>query len=469
MASSPQEVLVTCREHDVKAVGLHVTDIVGNWHRLTIPVSRLNEDSFEDGFAWAQPGLGRRRSEVSDVLLLPQPSTAYIEPLAELPTLGLLCAMHDPLTREELPEDPRGIALKAEKYARESGVADEILLALSVEFFLFDWPARGRAWRGPRRETAHDLMSQSGADDLSGSDLGFEGSRGAAKSPDNRLDDDLRNEMMHALLDCGVGVRSHRRASGDRCKSCFDLADESLVTSADHLMITKHVIRRLAQRLGKSATFMPLPAAGRQPAGLAARLSLLKHESCVLSGSDYAGLSDVGLHAIGGILRHAGALVALTNSTTNSYSRLSLAPGGLPQVAYSQSDQQAALRVPNQPLSKTKCLEFRPPDGICNPYLAFAGLLMAAVDGIQNKLHPGPALEPDPYSSGGGLATAVPRVPASLEAALAALEEDSEFLMRGDVLTPEVLDSWIEHKRFVDVQAVRAQPHPREVAAYFDA
>lgn len=458
MASSPQEVLVACREHDVKAVALHMTDILGVWHRLTIPVSRLNEESFEDGFAWTLNGLGARRGEVTDVLLLPKPSTAHIEPFTDLPTLSLLCAMHDPLTRDELPGDPRTIALKAEKYARESGVADETLFGLTVEFFLFDAPPRRRSPRAPRRAQDVDSLSDASIDNGAAQ-------RGALGV---RLDDDFRNEIMHALIDCGVGVKSHRQSRADRAKSSFELSEASLIVSADHLMITKHVIKRLAERTGKSATFMPMPQGNRQPAGLSTCLSLLKQENCVLSGSGYAGLSDVGLNAIGGILKHAAAIVALTNSTTNSYARLSARGGRLPQIAYSQSDLQAAVRVPNHQPGKTKCLEFRPPDAACNPYLAFAALLMAAVDGIQNKIHPGPALEPDPYHVGGDPSTSYAHVPSSFEESLHALEEDGEFLLRGDVLTPEVLQSWIEHKRMVDIQALRHQPHPHEVAAYYD-
>ena len=456
MASSPQEVLVACRQHDVKAVALHVTDILGSWHRLTIPVSRLNEESFEDGFAWTLHRPGQRRAEVSDVLLLPLPSTAFVEPLAGLPTLSMLCAMHDPLTREELPEDPRAIALKAEKYARESGVADEIMFALKVEFFLFDLPPHRRSKGNTLRGQAADAMTDTDND------------RTLRVACDRRSDDDFRNEIMHALHDCGVSVRSHRKSRSDRHKSNIELGETSLVVSADHFMVAKHIIKRLAERSGKSATFMPFPQAGRQPAGLSAQLSLLKHENCVLSGSGYAGLSDVGLNAIGGILKHAGAVVALTNSTTNSYARLGFHAGALPQVAYSQSDLQAAVRIPSHQLGKTKCLEFAPPDGACNPYLAFSALLMAAVDGIQNKIHPGPALEPDPYADSSAALTSYPRVPASLEAALTALEEDGEFLLRGDVLSPEVLESWIQHKRMVDIQALRSQPHPREISAYYD-
>lgn len=456
MANSPQEVLVQCRQHDVKAVALHVTDLLGKWHQLTIPVSRLTEESFEDGFTWTLNRLADKRGEVTDVLLLPQPSTAFIEPKAELPTLCLLCTMHDPLTREELPEDPRTIASKAEKYARESGVAEAALFALTVEFFLFDSHPRHRRWGGQPRVAEQE-----------GNGVDVDQGRSPRWAPINRVDDDFRTETMHALSDCGVEIAAHRQSSSDRYKSYLELSENGLVATSDNLMVTKHVVKRLALRCGKSATFMPLPSAGRKPAGMSTQLTLLKHDNCALSGSGYAGLSELGLHAIGGILRHTAAITALTNSTTNSYARLGAIPGNLPKIAYSQCDVQAALRIPSHRPGKHKSIEFRLPDAASNPYLAFAAILMAAVDGVQNKLHPGPALDPDPYSRE-QLSTSYARVPASFEAALQALDEDGEFLLRGDVFLPEVLQSWILHKRMVDIQALRTQPHPHEIVAYYD-
>lgn len=458
MANSPQEVLVECREHDVKAVALQVTDILGGWHQLTVPISRLTEESFEDGFAWTLHQLGEKRGELIDVLLLPQPRTAYIEPYAELPTMSLLCTMHDPLTREELPEDPRTIALKAEKFARESGVADEVVFSLGVEFFLFD--ARSRHGRSRRL--------RAGASGERLDEMGIERGPWGDDSSGTMLSEDFRNFVMQALLDCRVGVASHHQSRSDPLKSHLELSEANMVACADRLMITKHIVKRLAARAGKSATFMPLPQAGREPAGMLTQLSLLKQENSVLSGSGFAGLSDVGLHAIGGILKHASAIVALTNSTTNSYARLGAFPGKLPQIAYSQTDMQAALRVPSYQPGKSKCLEFRPPDATCNPYLAFSALLMAAIDGVQNKSHPGSPLGLDPYGPSEGPAAGYARVPASYEAALDALETDGDFLLRGDVLSAEVLNAWLGHKRMVDIQALRTQPHPHEVAAYYD-
>jgi glutamine synthetase len=366
--------------------------------------------------------------------------------------------MHDPLTREELPEDPRTIALKAERYARESGVADEVLLALGVEFFLFD----GR----PRQRGSRRLRASGGSDRLE--EVGTQrGAWGDDVSP-VMLDEDFRNIVMQALLDCRVGVTSHHQSRSDPFKSHLELSAASLVASADRLMITKHIVKRLAARAGRSATFMPLPQGGREPAGMLTQLSLAKQDQCVLAGSGYAGLSDAGLHAIGGILKHAAAIVALTNATTNSYARLGAHTGGLPKIAYSQTDMQAALRVPSYQAGKSKCLEFRPPDAACNPYLAFAALLMAAIDGVQNKNQPGAPLGLDPYDLHEGNSVSAPRVPASYEAALDALEGDGEFLLRGDVLAAEVLKAWIEHKRMVDIRALRSQPHPHEIAAYYD-
>ena len=461
MANSPQEVLVECRQHDVKAAALHVTDALGKWHQLTIPVGRLTEEAFEDGFAWSLPFMGPRRGEVMDVVLIPQPSTAFIQPQADLPTLSLLCSMHDPLTREELAEDPRSIALKAEKFASDSGVAEEILLSLAIEFFLMEPAHRGHARRPMPRANAEP-------DDV----LGYATQR---SEPSRRIDDDFRSEVMLSLSECGIAIASHRQCAGDRLKSRLELSESNVVAAADQVMITKHVVRQLAARWGKTATFMPLPQAGRQPAGMPTQLALVHNGHCALSGSGYAGLSEAGLHAIGGILKHAMAITALTNSTTNSYARLNLGLTGsaqsdgndLPRIAYSQSDLRAAVRIPTHRATKHKCLEYQMPDAVCNPYLAFSALLMAAIDGIQNKIHPGPSLDPDPYTSE-ELSTSFQPAPASLSAALTALEEDGEFLLRGDVFTPEILQAWIAHKRLVDVDALRRHPHPLEISAYFE-
>ncbi len=371
--------------------------------------------------------------------------------------------MHDPLTREELAEDPRTVAIKAEKFAGDSGVSDEILLSLAVEFFLLEPAKRGHGRRPPMRAPQeHDdaiVYGQSNMD----------------RDPTRRIDDDFRSQVMQALSDCGIAIASHRQSAGDRAKSRLELSESSLVTAADQVMITKHVVRQLAARWGKSATFMPLPEINRQPAGMPTQLALLLDGDCALSGSGYAGLSEAGLHAIGGILKHAAAITALTNSTTNSYARLNQGLAGpalgyghdLPRIAYSQSDLRAALRIPSHRASKHKCLEYQLPDAVCNPYLAFSAMLMAAVDGIQNKIHPGPALDPDPYTSE-ELSTSFQPAPASLSAALSALEDDGEFLLRGDVFTPEFLQAWITHKRMFDVDALRRHPHPLEIAAYFE-
>ncbi|QDU30355.1 Glutamine synthetase [Anatilimnocola aggregata] len=437
---TPREILALCREKEVQAVDLRLADLSGAWHHLTIPVARLDEDVFEDGVGFDGTALwGGPPTNESDLLAVPQPETAYLDPVAAVPTLAILCNIQDPLTREPFSRDPRYIAQKAVNYLRSTGFADEAQIGPKAQFFVFD----------------EAKFTQSG----SGSSCQVS----AATEVHS-----LQSEMLQALNDAGLKVEGVLRSS-QATPSAIGLAHQPVVTMADHLLAYKHIIRHVARRRQKQATFMPQPLAEGPGSGLHTHLSFWKKEQPIFAGHGYAGLSDTGLYALGGVLRHAPALLALCSPTTNSYKRL--APGGQGPVhlVYSQRNRSAACRIPVYSSSpKSRRIAFRCPDPSCNPYLAFAAIVLAAIDGIQTKLHPGQPYEGDRrYASPAELAE-LPHVPATLDEALRALEEDQEFLLRDDVFTPDVIQTWIDEKRRSEIQPLRLRPHPFEFCLYFD-
>jgi glutamine synthetase len=379
--------------------------------------------------------------------------------------------VQDPITREDYSRDPRNIARKAVNYLQSTGIADTCFIGPEAEFFVFDdarfdqnahegyyhldsaegeWN-RGRA-EGPN--LAHKLRNKEGYFPV---------------PPADQLMD-VRNEMMQVMIDCGLDVEAqhHEVAGGGQCE--IDLKYLDLVRMADALQLYKYVVKNVARRNGKTVTFMPKPLFGDNGSGMHVHLSLWRHNDPLFAGGGYAGLSDTALYALGGLLRHAPALCALTNPTTNSYKRLVPGYEAPVNLAYSQRNRSAACRIPMySPHPKAKRIEFRCPDPSCNPYLAFAAMLLAVIDGIQNKYHPGEPLDKDIYDLPPEELAEVPKTPGSLEEALAALERDHEFLLRGDVFTPDVIGTWIDYKRKKEIDAIRLRPHPYEFCLYYDA
>lgn len=469
---TPREVLALCREKDVKAVDLRFTDLLGTWHHFTVPVSRLDEDIFEEGLGFDGSSIrGWQAIHESDMLAVPKPETAFLDPFAALPTLVLICSIQDPITGELYSRDPRQIAIKAENYLRSTGIADTVVVGPEAEFFVFD-DAR---FDQNGHEAYYHVDSSEGA-----------WNRGRAESPnlsyklrtkegyfpcppgDQLMD--LRNEMMQTMIDCGLDVEAqhHEVASGGQCE--IDLKYQPLVHMADWMMKYKYIVRNVAHRRGRVATFMPKPLFGDNGSGMHTHFSFWKDDQPLFAGGGYAGLSEMGLYAVGGVLRHAPAILALTNPTTNSYKRLVPGYEAPVNLVYSQRNRSAAVRIPMYSQSpKSKRVEFRCPDPTCNPYLAFAAIVMAAIDGIQLKLHPGQPIDKDLYDLTPADLSAVAKTPASLEDALKALEQDHEFLLRDDVFTPDVISTWIEYKRKHEVDALRLRPHPYEFCLYFDA
>ncbi len=468
---TPREVLALCREKDVKAIDLRFTDFPGTWHHFTIPTGKLEEDTFEDGVGFDGSTIRAWQAvNESDMLAIPQANTAFIDPFAKTPTLVLICAIQDPITREDYSRDPRNIARKAVNYLKRTGIGDSVQIGPELEFFVFD-------------DARFDQNAHQGYYYLDSSE--GEWNRGRAEGPNlaykTRFKEgyfpvpptdqmmDLRSEMMQLLIDCGIDVEAqhHETATAGQCE--IDMRHGSLVEMADQTMLYKYVVKNAARRAGKTATFMPKPIFGDNGSGMHTHFSLWKGAEPLFAGSGYAGLSEMALHAIGGVLKHAPALLAFTNPTTNSYKRLVPGYEAPVNLAYSQRNRSACCRIPMYSSSpKAKRVEFRCPDPSANPYLAYSAILMAAIDGIQNKVSPGEPLDKDLYDLRPEERSGVPRTPASLEEALDNLERDHSFLLRGDVFTEDAIREWVSYKRTREADQVRLRPHPYEFCLYFD-
>ena len=447
-------------------------DFPGLWKHLTVPAEMVTEDTFEEGVGFDGSGLrGWQRINESDMLIVPQPETLFIDPFAREVTLGILCNVQDPSTREDYSKDPRNVARKAVNYMKQSGLADTAYFGPTLEFFVFDDVKYD--------QTTHSAFYyvdsteghwNTGRDERP--NLGYKVPSRQGYFPCTPTDHfaDLRTEMMLAMAQCGLQVESHHheKASGGQC--AIDIRYAELVAMADSVLKYKYVVKNVARRAGKTATFMPKPLFDEYGSGMHVHMSLWKGGANLFSGSGYSGLSDVARYAIGGILKHARALCAITNPTTNSYKRLVPGFEAPTRLAYSQRNRSAAIRIPvysSRP--KSKRIEYRLPDGAANPYLAFAALLMAMLDGVKNKIDPGEPLDKDIYDMAPEELTDVPSPPATLEDALVALEKDHEFLLYGNVFTEDVIETWVQFKRSEEVAAVRLRPHPYEFALYFDS
>jgi len=480
---NPQEVLALCREKDVKAVVFRLMDLPGLWQHFTIPVGRLSEDVFEEGIGFDGSRIrGWQATNESDMLAVPQADTAFIDPFTDMPTLNLICNIQDPITREDFSRDPRNIARKSVNYLQRTGFADTAHFGPESEFFVFDdvrFDQTANAGfyyldSGDGEWNRGGDTRSAGEDYKSNFKLRRQEGYLAVPPADHLMN--IRNEMMQTMIDCGLDVECQHHDVGTAGQSEIDLRFNDLVTTADHLMMYKYIVKNVARKHHKTATFMPKPIFGENGSGMHTHFSFWKEGNPLFAGSEYAGLSDMALHAIGGVLKHAPVIMAFSNPTTNSYKRLVPGEGTPVNLAYSQRDRSAACRIPtHSPSPKAKRVEFRCPDPSCNPYLAFAAIMMAAIDGIQNKISPGNPLE----SAGGSLekddrepqteaTPSIAQTPRSLDEALNALQADHDFLLRGEVFTPDVIDTWINYKRDYEADAMRARPHPFEFCLYYD-
>jgi glutamine synthetase len=468
---TPKEVLALCREKDVKAVDMRFMDFPGLWQHFTIPVTKLDEDVFEDGLGFDGSSIrGWQGIHESDMLVVPQPETAFLDPFTELPTLVMICNIQDPVTREDYTRDPRNVARKAVNHLKSTGIADTAYFGPEAEFFIFD----DIRYDQNQHESYFHIDSiegqwNRGRDEKPNLGYKLRYKEGYFPVPPADQLMDIRNEMMQSMIDAGLDVEAQHHEVGTAGQSEIDLRFDSLVQTADKLLMYKYIIKNVAKKHNKTVTFMPKPLFGDNGSGMHTHISLWKDSEPLFAGSSYAGMSEMAMHAIGGLLAHAPAILAFSNPTTNSYKRLVPGYEAPVNLAYSQRNRSASIRIPMySPSPKAKRVEFRCPDPSCNPYLAFSAMLMAVIDGIQNKINPGDPLDKDIYDLPPEEAATVPKTPASLEAALEALEKDHEFLLKGDVFTEDVISTWIGYKMKNEVEAMRLRPHPYEFCLYYD-
>jgi glutamine synthetase len=468
---TPKEVLALCREKDVRAVDLRFMDFPGLWQHFTIPVSKLEEDVFEDGLGFDGSSIrGWQAINESDMLVVPQPETAFLDPFTELPTLVMICNIQDPITREDYSRDPRNVARKSVNYLKSTGIADTCYCGPEAEFYIFD---DVRFDQRPNEGYYHvdSIEGEWNRGRKENPNLGYKLRYKEGYFPVPPADQlmNIRNEMMQTMIDCGLDVEAQHHEVGTAGQAEIDLRFQDLVKMADSMMIYKYITKNVAKKHNKTVTFMPKPIFGDNGSGMHTHISLWKGGNPLFAGSGYAGLSEMALHAIGGLLKHAPSILAFACPTTNSYKRLVPGYEAPVNLAYSQRNRSACCRIPMySPSPKAKRVEFRCPDPSCNPYLAFSAMLMAVIDGVQNKINPGEPMDKDIYDLAPEELAEVPKTPGSLEESLAALRRDHEFLLRGDVFTPDVIDTWIWYKNEKEVDAMRLRPHPYEFCMYYD-
>lgn len=467
---SPKDVLEFAKKNDARQVDLRFTDIPGLTHHISYPITQLDEGSFESGFGIDGSSIrGWAAINESDMLLIPDPTTAFMDPFSEIPTLVMLGEVIDPITRQHYDRDPRHIAKKAELYVKNTGLADTAYFGAEAEFFIFDNIRFDQnQYSGFYFIDAEEGRWNSGRAD---NNLGYRPryKEGYFPVPPTDHYQDLRSEMVQVMIKCGLTIECHHHevATAGQCE--IDQKFDTLVKSGDNMVLYKYIVRNVAYQYGKTVTFMPKPLFQDNGSGMHVHQSLWKGGQPLFAGDGYAGLSETALYYIGGLLKHARALSAIIAPTTNSYKRLVPGYEAPVNLAYSSRNRSAAVRIPMYSASpKAKRVEFRPPDPSSNPYLAFAAMVMAGLDGVINKIHPGESLDKDIYDLSPEEAKGIPSMPASLDEALDCLQADHEFLLKGDVFTEEMLEAYIAYKRKNEADAVRLRPHPYEFALYYD-
>jgi len=467
---SPREALEFAKKNRVRIVDLKFVDLLGTWQHFSIPMEEVTEGLFKDGSGLDGSSIrGWKAINDSDLLMIPDSTTACLDPFCAVPTMSIVGNVVDPITREPYERDPRFVAQKAEKYLQSTKIGDASYWGPEAEFFIFDQVRYD--------QTGHSgyyfIDSEEGAWNIGqeGNNLGgkIRHKEGYFPVPPMDTQQDIRGEMVLEMQKAGISIEKHHHETATAGQAEIDIRFGPLVKTADTLMMYKYIVKNVARRHGKTVTFMPKPIFGDNGTGMHTHQSIWKDGKPLFAGKEYAGISQTCLYYIGGILKHAPALAAFTNPTTNSYKRLTPGYEAPVLLAYSSRNRSAGIRIPMySPSPKAKRIEVRFPDPTANPYLAFSAMLMAGLDGIENKINPGEPAEKDLYDLEPEEAAAIRTMPGSLDEALRNLEQDHQFLLKGGVFSKDLVEAWIGYKRRREVDPMRLRPHPYEYVLYYD-
>jgi glutamine synthetase len=469
-----REAIELARKSGVKIVDYKFTDLVGTLQHISYSVDKLKEETFEEGIGFDGSSIrGFQAINESDMLLVPDPTSAFIDPVLKVPTISFLCNVKDPVTGKGYLKDPRSIAQAAEEYLTKTGIATESWWGPEAEFFVFDNVRFDVGQRSSFYEVdSEEGIWNAGKNGSEMANLGYKirNKEGYFPTPPADTLQDFRSEAILRMIEAGLDIDLHHHEVATAGQGEIGVGVRTLTSAADQMALYKYILKNVGREHGKTVTFMPKPLFGDNGTGMHTHQSLWKNGKPLFHDSKgYASISQLAMWYIGGLLKHAPALCAICNSTTNSYRRLVPGYEAPTNLAYSARNRSAAVRIPmysNEP--KQKRIEYRPPDAASNPYLAFAALLMAGLDGIQNKIDPGKPFEADIFELHGDEAKAIPQVPSSLEQALNALEKDHDFLLKGNVFSKSFIETWIDYKRKKEFDFVRLRPHPAEFFLYYD-
>ncbi len=469
---TPKDFFEFAKKNNSKMVDLKFTDLLGTWQHCSFPIDTWDEDTFKDGVGFDGSSIrGWQGIHVSDMLAVPDPDTAVMDPFFREPTVSIIANIVDPITREDYSRDPRHIARKGTAYLKKTGIADTCYIGPEPEFFIFDEVR----YEQNQHIGVYEIDSVEGAWNTARFEepnLGYKPSFKGGYFPVSPSDTyhDLRGEMVAEMQKVGIVVEAHHHEVATAGQAEIDMKFTELLKMADHFMWYKYIVKNVAKRNGKTVTFMPKPVFEDNGSGMHTHFSLWKGGKPLFADSGYAGLSEIGLYSIGGILKHAPAILAFAAPTTNSYRRLVPGFEAPVNLVMSKRNRSAGVRIPmysDNP--KAKRLEFRCPDPTCNGYLAWTAMLMAAIDGIQNKIDPGEPLDRDIYDMEPEELSKYPKTPGTLSEAVDALENDYEFLTTGDVFTDDVIETWVKWKREEELNPLALRPHPYEFYLYYDS
>jgi len=476
---TPANVLELIKKHDIKVVDLKFTDIPGTWQHFTIPISELDGGIWEEGTGFDGSSIrGFQQIQESDMNLFLDTSTAVVDPACQIPTLSVICDIRDPVTNQAYSRDPRYIGKKAEAYLKTTGIADTSYWGPELEFFIFD----DIRYDSGQNSSFYFVDSNEGAWNTGRQELDSQGvSHNLGYKPRNKEGyfpvppadslQDIRSEMIIKMGEVGISVEKQHHEVATAGQAEIDFRFDSLVKTADRVLMYKYIVKNVAKAHGKVATFMPKPLYGDNGSGMHTHQSLWKNgDTLMADAKGYAGISDICRWYIGGLLKHSASILAFAAPTTNSYKRLVPGFEAPVNLVYSARNRSAVCRIPMYTDSpKAKRIEYRAPDPTCNPYISFSAMLMAGLDGVQNKIEPdNPPLDKNTYELSPREARRMKTVPGSLDEALNALERDHAYLTKGGVFTQDVIDGWLEYKR-EELPKVGMRPHPYEFHLYFDA